>query len=294
MNLFSWLLFAALSNAEEENVALQLRILGDISVEKDTGDTVHLSIDSGGDTDNYPLPPPPPHYSVGQYKAKTATVMETEPTCQNNGSPVPTVTSCEEYAKSVGQSFQIGDLPNYPRGCSHRQNHPSYAGVWWNTDQTGDWDQHREFTGEVALVCISPEPIATCNDRYVEALSAYWEFRNCGHFGNDYNKQLCGGNHAGECPEFWTKPVDSSYIFFTEAEVKYPGISEEMKCVKAKRKSFDKSPAFTKGRQALRKFFKAGKKRNYAEAISFKSAGCHTDCHYLWHAQYECVEKATL
>jgi len=32
MKLFSWLLFAALSNAEEENVALQLRVLGDITI----------------------------------------------------------------------------------------------------------------------------------------------------------------------------------------------------------------------------------------------------------------------
>jgi len=231
-------------------------------------------------------------YSVGQYKAKTAMGMQTEPTCQNNASPVPSVASCQEYAKSVGQYFQIGDLPNYPRGCSHRQKHPSHAGVWWNTDQTGDWDQHPGFTGEVALVCISPEPIttsnATCNDPYVEALTAYWEYGNCGHFGNDYNKGLCGGIKTGDCPEFWSKPEDSQYIVFAEAEMKYPGISEKMNCVKARRKSFVKSPAFIHNR-----IYTSEGKGNTAEGITLNGAECDADCRYLWHAQYECVEFYT-
>jgi len=93
-------------------------------------------------------------YYLGQYKGKTAMGDETEPTCQNNGSPVRTRASCEEFAQNVfGQVMQVAHLPNYPEGCSDRRNHPSYGGVWWNTATGGDWNQHKGFKGEVALVC---------------------------------------------------------------------------------------------------------------------------------------------
>merc|ERR1712085_34062 len=61
---------------------------------------------------------------------------------------------CEEFAKNVfSQVMQVAHLPNYPEGCSDRRNHPSYGGVWWNTATGGDWNQHKGFRGEVALVC---------------------------------------------------------------------------------------------------------------------------------------------
>ena len=122
---------------------------------------------------------------------------------------------------------------------------------------------------------------------HAHALTAYWEYGHCGHFGNDYNKKLCGGILTGECPEVWDKPENAPYIMFSEAEVMYPGISEEMKCVKAKMKSFLKSAAFTQER-----IFTPDRKGNYDEAVSFNSTGCDKECHYLWHAQYECIETA--
>lgn len=52
MNSFSWTVFAALSNAEEDNVALQMRVaVGDSMIVNEkfaSGDTVHLSIESAG------------------------------------------------------------------------------------------------------------------------------------------------------------------------------------------------------------------------------------------------------
>jgi len=136
MTLFSWLLFAALSNAEEENVALQFRV--------HAGDAISERDEFAGT------------YSLGEYRGRTARAKGPEPTCRDRdtGAPVPTVASCEEYADSVGQQLQMANLSNYPHGCSVRKNHPEYDGVWWNFAQTGHWDQHPVFTGEVALVCI--------------------------------------------------------------------------------------------------------------------------------------------
>ena len=130
--------------------------------------------------------------------------------------------------------------------------------------------------------------LTNCDDPFAQALTAYWEYGKCGHFGSDYNKALCGGLLAGECPEVWNKAEDSSYIMFPDAELVYPGISEAMKCVKARRKSFVKSAAFTQHR-----IFTPDGWGNLGEALSLTSAGCDSNCHYLWHAQDECVETAT-
>ena len=90
-------------------------------------------------------------FALGQHRTRPA--MESEPTCPTQTVPVTSRAKCESYANMEGRSFNTANLPNYPRGCSDRIAHPRYAGVWWNEDVTGSWDQHQGFTGEVALVC---------------------------------------------------------------------------------------------------------------------------------------------
>jgi len=90
-------------------------------------------------------------YGLGVHRIRPA--LETEPTCPTNAAPVSSSAQCEEYAKLDGKSFATANLPNYPRGCSDRISHPDYAGVVWNEDEVGTWDQHQGFTGAVALVC---------------------------------------------------------------------------------------------------------------------------------------------
>ena len=90
-------------------------------------------------------------YSVGAERTKPA--VESEPTCPTKAVPVTSSDRCGEYAHMVGKSFSTDNLPNYPRGCSDRIDHPRFAGVWWNTAEEGSWDQHQGFRGKVALVC---------------------------------------------------------------------------------------------------------------------------------------------
>jgi len=238
-------------------------------------------------------------YELGVPRKKPA--METAPTCPTNTASLSDESKCADYAKMAGKSFNTADLPNYPRGCSDRIDHPQFAGVWWNSAKEGTWDQqegawwnqHQGFTGEVALVCEPTMPhLTTCDDHLAQALTAYWEYGDCGYWGNDYNQGLCGGLLSGDCPEFWDKPENSDYIIFSEAEKMWEGISAEIKCVRAQLKSFVTSTAFTQER-IFTSDGKGNRKGNIGEAVSWKGAKCNSNCHYLWHAQYECVETAT-
>ena len=65
-----------------------------------------------------------------------------------------------------------------------------------------------------------------------------------------------------------------------------------MKCVRAQLKSFVTSTAFAQER-IFTSDRKGNRKGNIGEAVSWKGAKCNSNCHYLWHAQYECVETAT-
>ena len=238
-------------------------------------------------------------YELGVPRKKPA--METAPTCPTNTASLSDESKCADYAKMAGKSFNTADLPNYPRGCSDRIDHPQFAGVWWNSAKGGTWDQqegtwwnqHPGFTGEVALVCEPTMPhLTTCDDHLAQALTAYWEYGDCGYWGNDYNQGLCGGLLSGDCPEFWDKPENSDYIIFSEAEKMWQGISAEIKCVRAQLKSFVTSTAFTQER-IFTSDGKGNRKGNIGEAVSWKGAKCNSNCHYLWHAQYECVETVT-
>ena len=89
---------------------------------------------------------------------------------------------------------------------------------------------------------------------------------------------------GGKCPEFWEGLNGGIIKFPTQAESKYAGISKKVNCKKAKLVHMVKSKAYSTG-----KIYKNGK-GNIAEGIQFKDKNCGT-CSYLWHAQYECVER---
>jgi len=106
---------------------------------------------------------------------------------------------------------------------------------------------------------------------------------------------LCGGigvdrastdpKKKGVCPEFWTPKRGQTYIHLPpSAEQKYPGISAEMQCKKAKLEWFKNSTAWS-----TNAIYKAGTRElNFPQSITLKN--CVPECHYLWHAQYECVD----
>jgi len=123
--------------------------------------------------------------------------------------------------------------------------------------------------------------------KYYEALTSYWEYDSCGHFGNDYNSKMCGGigGNKANCPEFWTPSRGQPFLKFPGAEKKYPGISAEMKCKKAKMKWFLKSDSYSIPNNV---HVKGTRELNTAQAITLRN--CDPDCYYLWHAQYECVD----
>jgi len=123
--------------------------------------------------------------------------------------------------------------------------------------------------------------------KYYEALTSYWEYDSCGHFGNDYNSKMCGGigGNKANCPEFWTPSRGQPFLKFPGAEKKYPGISAEMKCKKAKMKWFLKSDSYTIPNNV---YVKGTRDLNFAGSITLPN--CDPDCYYLWHAQYECVD----
>ena len=132
-------------------------------------------------------------YELGVHRMKP--VMEIAPTCPTNTAHLSSVARCEEYAKMTGKSFNTEDQPSYPHGCSDRIGHPQNAGVWWNSAKGGTWDhqggtwnQHQGFSGAVALVCEPTMPhLIPCGVRahHSHALTAYWDYGQCGHFGND-------------------------------------------------------------------------------------------------------------
>jgi hypothetical protein len=134
------------------------------------------------------------------------------------------------------------------------------------------------------------ETIYTCGGQEnaeKEAFSAYWEYHNCGHFGNDYNAAMCGGIRSGECPTEWRPKEGDDYIVFPqEAENRYEGISESTKCTLAVLEHMVKSPAFTENTV----FNKVNGQFVYSNAITFTDHSCE-ECHYLWHAQYTCIER---
>lgn len=135
------------------------------------------------------------------------------------------------------------------------------------------------------------ENIYTCGgpeNAEKESFSAYWEYHNCGHFGNDYNAAMCGGIRSGKCPTEWRAQEGQPYIQFPQlAETKYPGISATLKCKVAVLDHMVESPAFKEGTV----FNKVNGQFVYSNAITFTDASCG-ECHYLWHAQYKCIERA--
>merc|ERR1711957_777348 len=115
------------------------------------------------------------------------------------------------------------------------------------------------------------------------------EYGGCGHFGNDYNSKMCGGigGNKANCPKSWTPSRGQPFLKFSGAEKKYPGISAEMKCKKAKMKWFLKSDSYSIPDNVYT--MENGKRElNYKGAITLPN--CDPKCFYLWHAQYECVD----
>lgn len=115
-----------------------------------------------------------------------------------------------------------------------------------------------------------------------ELFSAYWDYESCGHFGDDYNaNNLCGGIKGGNCPKFIYPKSGQEFITFDEVgAVKYPEISQSIKCRKAERVHYIKSHSYSTT---------GGADWNMAHAIKLEGCG---ECHYLWHAQYKCVDSA--
>merc|ERR1711957_163647 len=93
---------------------------------------------------------------------------------------------------------------------------------------------------------------------------------------------VCDGITKGHCPEVLLPKPGQKFITFDNAgAVKYPDITKGIKCTKAKRVHYIKSPSYLKN---------GGADHNMANAITL--TGCDEKCHYLWHAQYECVDSA--
>jgi len=203
-----------------------------------------------------------------------------------------------QYGKTAG-AVRCGLDPNTIECASDDGAHcqwGSYSGKTWGT-LTGvqaakplqvecpGWKPHGGGYACDKLKCYNGEQSPkeyTCGDPQKEAFTAYWDAGDCGHFGDDYNNELCGGINSGECPETWEGKDGDIIRFSDEVETKYPGLSEQVSCLKAQLTPMMKSPVFTKDHEYPFD--------NHVGDKGFTLPQCDKNCHYWWHAQYECVQ----
>merc|ERR1712166_1418517 len=73
--------------------------------------------------------------------------------CPAGTEPISSFCECKAAALVLGKTFKgETSLPDYTPGCSERINHPSYTGVWFNTNLGTEYDGHN-MVGQTAPVC---------------------------------------------------------------------------------------------------------------------------------------------
>jgi len=138
--------------------------------------------------------------------------------CPAGTEPISSFCECKAAALALGKTFKgETSLVDYTPGCSERIEHPSYTGVWFNTNLGTEYDGHN-LVGQTAPVCEESTTSSPCTP----TMPAWAKL--CDQWPGDQKRKKLKVTSASDveaCQEECDKISDCHMLYFVHKYDKY-------------------------------------------------------------------------